>query len=372
MNEFLLLTPGPTTVPPRILEKLSLPLIHHRTKEYQAILERVSANLQKVFLTKHPVMTFASSGTGAMEASITNCLSKGDTVLSFSAGKWGERYRDIAKAYGLDVKSFEKPYGTAVSAEEVKEGIQKHPGAKAILITLCETSTAVLHPVEAIAKLTKDKDILLMVDAISGLACDPLKMDEWGVDVVVCGSQKGLMLPPGLSFVALNDKAQGRLASSSLPKYYFNFTDTLKMLKKNDTPFTPAVSLVRGLDEVLQMILEEGIDPVWKRQAEIADYVRQKGSGLGLELFAKAPSNALTAFVMPKEVVSGDLIRIMRETHRVVMADGQGELQGKLVRFAHMGACWMKEAERGYEALRDALANAKNLKQKGQKSGVGS
>ncbi len=370
MKDFLLLTPGPTTVPPRIREKLSLPLIHHRTKEYQAILERVNANLQKVFLTKHPVMTFASSGTGAMEASITNCLSKGDTVLSFSAGKWGERYRDIAKTYGLDVKSFEKTYGTAVSAEEVKEGIRKTPGAKAILITLCETSTAVLHPIQAIAKITADKDILLMVDAISGLACDVLKTDEWGVDVVVCGSQKGLMLPPGLSFVALNDKAQKHLAGSNLPKYYFNFADTLKMLKKNDTPFTPAVSLVRGLEEALEMILQEGIENVWKRHAEIAQYVRQKGSALGLELFTNVPSNALTAFVMPKDLVSGDLIRTMRETHQVVMADGQGELKGKIVRFAHMGACGMKEAERGYEALRDALANAKNPDQKGQKSGV--
>ena len=263
MKEFLLLTPGPTTVPRRILEKISLPLIHHRTKEYQGILERVNANLQKVFFTKYSVMTFASSGTGAMEASITNLLSKGDEVLSFSAGKWGERYRDIARAYGLEVRSFEKAYGEAISAAEVEEALKKHPRAKAVLVTLCETSTAVLHPVQAVARVTRDKDVLLMVDAISGLACDPLKTDEWGVDVVVCGSQKGLMLPPGLSFVAISGKAEKRLAGSNLPKYYFNFSETLKMQKKNDTPFTPAVSLVRGLDEALQMILES--DPVFRR-----------------------------------------------------------------------------------------------------------
>ncbi len=360
MKDFLLLTPGPTTVPARVLEKTALPLIHHRTKEYQAILARVNAALQKIFLTKHPVMTFASSGTGAMEASITNCLSRGDQVLSFSAGKWGERYRDIALAYGLDVKSFEQKYGEAVDPESVREALKKHPSAKAVLITLCETSTAVLHPVAEIAKITRDTRALLMVDAISGLMCDPLKMDEWGIDVVVCGSQKGLMLPPGLSFVALNDRAQSTLHSSHLPKYYFNFKETIEALKKNDTPFTPAVSLVRGLDEALVMILEEGVDRVWKRHAEVAQRIRQKIKDLGLGLFAKAPSAALTAIEMPKDILSGDLIRGMRDNHQVVMADGQGELKGKIVRFAHMGAsATMTDAQRGVDAFYETFQKVK-------------
>ena len=371
MKEFLLLTPGPTAVPRRILDKTAVPMIHHRTKEYQAILERVNANLQKVFFTRQPVLTFASSGTGAMEGSITNCLSKGDTVLSFSAGKWGERYRDIARAYGLDVKNFEKKYGEAITAAEVSDGLKKNPFAKAVLITLCETSTAVIHPVEEIAKLMLGTEVLLMVDAISGLLCDPLKMDEWGIDVVVCGSQKGLMLPPGLGFVALNEKAQKSLTRSNLPKYYFNFMDSLKALKKNDTPFTPAVSLVRGLDESLTMLLGEGIEHVWKRHADVARFVRQKISSLGLQLFSKAPSNALTAIVMPDGINSGDLIQHMREVHQVVMADGQGELQGKIVRFAHMGsACTMRDAERGYGAFCDALKSVKAAQQKNQKTGV--
>ena len=365
MKEFLLLTPGPTAVPARILEKTAVPMIHHRTKEYQAILERVNANLQKVFFTKHPVLTFASSGTGAMEGSITNCFSRGDTILSFSAGKWGERYRDIARAYGLDVKSFEKKYGEAVQPSEVAAALKANPGTRAVLITLCETSTAVVHPVQEIAKLTRDSEVLLMVDAISGLLCDPLKMDEWGIDVVVCGSQKGIMLPPGLSFVALNDKAQKALTRSDLPKYYFNFSNTLKALKKNDTPFTPAVSLVRGLEESLEMLATEGVENVWKRHAEVARFVRQEILGLGLELFSKAPSNALTAIVMPDGVASGDLIKHMRDVHGVVMADGQGELQGKLVRFAHMGAaCTMKDAKRGVDAFSAALKTVRGSKQK--------
>ncbi len=371
MKDTLLLTPGPTAVPKRILDKTAVPMIHHRTKAYQTILERVNADLQKVFFTKHPVLTFASSGTGAMEGSIVNCLSKGDIVLSFSAGKWGERYRDIARTYGLDVKSFEKQYGEAVKPEEVADAIKKHPGVKAVLITLCETSTAVLHPVEAIAKLTRGTDIILMVDAISGLMCDPLKMDEWGIDLVVCGSQKGFMLPPGLSFVALNEKAQKALTTSNLPKYYFNFTDTIKALKKNDTPFTPAVSLVRGLEESLLMLLEEGVENVWKRHADVARFVRQQISDLGLELFAKSPSNALTAIKMPDGISSGDMIKHMRDVHQVVMADGQGELQGKMVRFAHMGAaCTMNDAKRGLEAFVDALKTVRSASQSAQKAKV--
>ena len=358
MKGFLLLTPGPTNVPARVLEKTALPMIHHRTKEFQGILERVNANLQKVFLTGHPVMTFASSGTGAMEASITNLFSKGDTVLSFSAGKWGERWRDIARAHGLDVKSVEKAYGEAFTAREVEEALAKHPAAKGVFIALCETSTAVLHPVQAIARITQKQGALLLVDAISGLACDPLKMDEWGVDVVVAGSQKGLMLPPGLAFVALGERATARIPGSTLPKYYFNFEETLKAMKKNDTPFTPAVSLIRGLDEALAMLLEEGIEEVWKRHAEVAAFVKAKVESLGLKLFSKAPTNALTAVVMPPSVDSGAVIKTMRDTHRVVMADGQGELKGKIVRFAHMGAaCTPADALRGFEAFKDAMTH---------------
>lgn len=356
MKETLLLTPGPTSVPRRILDKTALPMIHHRTKEFQAILERVNANLQKVFVTKHPVMTFAASGTGAMEGSITNLLSPGDTVISYSAGKWGERYRDIAKAYGMNVKSYELPYGTAVEPANLEAALKENPTAKAILVTLCETSTAVTHPVEKLAQITQRSGAMLFVDAISGLACDPLKMDEWGVDVVVCGSQKGFMLPPGLAFCAVGERAQGALASSTTSKYYFNFADTIKALKKNDTPFTSAVSLYRGLDEALSMLLEEGIENVWKRHADVAAWTRGKILALGLELFSKTPSAGLTAIVMPTGIASGDIIKHMRDVHQVVMADGQGELQGKIVRFAHMGAaCTPADAQRGYDAFLDGL-----------------
>ena len=357
MKEHLLLTPGPTNVPKRVLEKTGLPMIHHRTKEFQAVLERVNAGLQKIVVTKQPVMTFASSGTGAMEASIINLLSPQDVVISFSAGKWGERYRDIAKAYGMNVKSYELKYGDAVSPSQVEAALKENPNAKAVLITHCETSTAVVHPIEALAKVVQKHGALFMVDSISGLMCDPLKMDEWGIDVVVGGSQKGLMVPPGLAFVAVSEKAISAIATSKLPKYYFNFKETIAMLKKNDTPFTPAVSLIRGLDEALAILLEEGVENVWKRHADVAQFVRNKISGLGLSLFSKSPSSGLTAIEMPNDIVSGDVIKLMRDDHQVVMADGQGELKGKIVRFAHMGfACTMKDAKTGYDAFCDAMA----------------
>ncbi len=359
MKETLLLTPGPTNVPRRVLDATALPMIHHRTKEFQGILERVNANLQKVFVTKNPVMTFAASGTGAMEASITNLLSRGDKVLSFSAGKWGERYRDIAKTFGLNVQSIEGVYGEAFDPQQIREELKKNPDAKAVLTTLCETSTAVMHPVKEFAQITRESRAMLFVDAVSGLGCDPLKMDEWGVDVVVCGSQKGLMLPPGLAFVALNERAIQAIASSTMPKYYFHFAETLKAMKKNDTAFTPAVNLIRGLDVALEMMLQEGMERVWQRHAQVAEWVRAQMTALGLPLFSKAPSAGLTAVAMPNQTASGDVIKIMRDEHQVVMADGQGELQGKIVRFAHMGAaCTMQDAKTGMNAFTDALTKA--------------
>lgn len=359
MKEPLLLTPGPTNVPARVREVTALPMIHHRTKDFQQVIERVNADLKKVFCTQSPVLFFASSGTGAMEASITNFFSQGDVVISASAGKWGERFRDIAKAFGLDVKSIELPYGQAVTAAQIEAALKANPAAKGVLVTLCETSTAVTHPIKDIAAITRQSNALLIVDAISGLGCDPLKTDEWGVDVVVCGSQKGLMLPPGLSFVSLNDRAQKAMASSKLPKYYWDFKPALKAMAKNDTAFTPAVSLVRGLGEALAIMLEEGIENVWKRHAEVADFVRREITADGLELFSKAPAAGLTAIVMPSSVPSGDVIKAMRDAEDIWMADGQGELQGKLVRFAHMGAAAnMEAAKKGLAVFRQSMAKA--------------
>jgi len=358
MKEYLLLTPGPTNVPKRILEKTAIPMIHHRTKEFQAILERVNFNLQKVFFTQAPVMTFAASGTGAMEASISNLLSRGDLVISFSAGKWGERFRDIAKAYGLDVKSYETPYGEAISAEQVRQALKQHSSAKAVLVTLCETSTAVTHPIREIAAVTQGSSALLMVDAVSGLMCDPLLMDEWGVDVVVCGSQKGLMLPPGLAFAALNERATQALLRSNLPKFYFNFTETLKAIKKNDTPFTPGISLIVGLAHALRRIQAEGLDRIVARHQAQAQAICQAVKALGLELYTDSAcaSNAVTAVKVPSGIDGKDLLKRLRQSHGIILAGGQGkELAGKIFRIASMGAIDRQEIQLGLTALEKVL-----------------
>lgn len=354
----LLLTPGPSMVPQRVLDAMALPMVHHRTKGFVQIAERVDENLKKAFFTSNPVVSFASSGTGAMEASIVNLFSAGDKVIAAYAGKFGERYRDIAKAYGLQVISVENPSGQIIRPEQVAEALKNHSDAKAVLMTHLETSTGVAHPIESIAQVVRGTPAILLVDAISGLTCDPLRQDAWGVDVVVSGSQKGFMLPPGLAFLSVSTKAQALIPLSRIPKYYFHLGKAIKALEKHDSPYTPAVSLVRGLDVALELLLGEGMENVWKRHAQVAAWTRAEVTKLGLSIFAQAPSNALTSITMPASINSGDLIKHMREKFNVIAANGQSELEGKILRLAHMGDAARPEcAEKGREALKSALAS---------------
>lgn len=354
----LLLTPGPSMVPQRVLDAMALPMVHHRTKDFVKIAERVDENLKKAFCTSNPVVSFSSSGTGAMEASIVNLFSGGDKVIAAHAGKFGERYRDIAKAYGLQVVEVVNPSGEVIRPEQIAEALKAHPDAKAVLTTHLETSTGVAHPIQGIAAVTRGSKAVLLVDAISGLTCDPLRQDEWGVDVVVSGSQKGFMLPPGLAFLSVSPKAQALIPSSKIPKFYFHLGKAIKALDQHDSPYTPAVSLVRGLDAALDLLLAEGIENVWNRHAQVAAWVRGEMGKLGLEIFAQSPSSALTSVVMPSGIDSGTLIKHMRDQFNVIAANGQSELQGKILRFAHMGdAARMECAQKGLQALRSALAS---------------
>lgn len=354
----LLLTPGPSMVPQRVLDAMALPMVHHRTKDFVKIAERVDENLKKAFCTSNPVVSFSSSGTGAMEASIVNLFSAGDKVIAAHAGKFGERYRDIAKAYGLQIIEIVNPSGEVIRPEQIAEALKAHPDAKGVLTTHLETSTGVAHPIQGIAAVTRESKAVLLVDAISGLTCDPLRQDDWGVDVVVSGSQKGFMLPPGLAFLSVSPKAQALIAGSKLPKFYFHLGKAIKALDKHDSPYTPAVSLVRGLDAALDLLLEEGIENVWSRHAKVAAWVRAEMGKLGLAVFAKSPSNALTSVAMPSSINSGDLIKHMRDKFNVIAANGQSELEGKILRFAHMGdAARMECAQKGLDALNSALSS---------------
>lgn len=337
MRKYRLMAPGPTPVPEKALLRMADTLIHHRTPQFQAVLKEVNKKLKKVFKTENPVFIFASSGTGAMETSVINLLSKGDTALVIRGGKFGARFGEICEAYGVRTVNYDVVWGEAASADVVRDLLKKNSEIKAVFSTLCETSTGVTNDIEKIAKVVAETPAVLVVDAISGLFADELKTDVWGVDVAIGGSQKGFMLPPGLSFLTLSLKAQKLIEKSNLPKYYFGLLAALKSHAKDDTPWTPAVSLIMGLDTILDMILEKGLDNVLSYHARLAAATRAGVENMGLELFAKAPSNAVTAVKVPEGIDGAAFVKKMRDEQKITVAGGQAELKGKIFRLAHLG-----------------------------------
>jgi aspartate aminotransferase-like enzyme len=337
MRKYRLMSPGPTPVPEKVLLKMADTIIHHRTPQFQAVLKDVNVKLKKVFHTENPVLIFASSGSGAMESSVVNLLSKGDKTLVIKGGKFGERFAEICEAYGVEAIGYDVTWGQSADPAAVEKILKENPDIKAVYGTLCETSTGVANDIEALAKVVAATDAVFVVDAVSGLSADPIKPDEWGVDVVVSGSQKGLMLPPGLGFLSISPKAQKLIESSDLPKYYFSLKAALKAHGKDDTPWTPAVSLIMGLDAVLDMLLEEGLDNVLSRHARLAHATREAAKAMGLELFSERPSNAVTAVKVPESVDGAALVKKMRDEQGVTIAGGQSQLKGKIFRIAHLG-----------------------------------
>ena len=336
MKKELLLTPGPTPVPERVLLAMAVPMMHHRTSEFREIVAEVENNLKYLFCTKNEVMIFASSGTGAMEGAVANLLSPGDTAVVVKGGKFGERWEELCRVYGVKVVPIDIEWGTAVTPEQISNAL-KSSGAKAVFITACETSTGVKTDVEAIANVVKKTDAVLVVDAVSSLGAMPLMMDEWGVDAVVSGSQKGMMAPAGLAFASLSEKAWKMAANSTSPKYYFDFSKARKNIQKSDTPYTPAVSLIIGLNEALRMIREEGLENVWARHAKLAEAVRGAMKAIGLELFAQQPAAAVTAVKVPPEVDGLALVKNIRTKYGISIAGGQAQLKGKIFRIAQLG-----------------------------------
>jgi aspartate aminotransferase-like enzyme len=356
LKKNFLLTPGPTPVPEKILAKMAEPIIHHRTPQFSAILKEVFEGLRYVFKTKNDIFIFASSGTGAMEAAVSNVFSAKDKVLVVSGGKFGERWVEIAKAYGLEVMTLSVPYGEEVSAKEVEKALQQDKTIKGVLATLCETSTGVQTDIRTIAGYTKTHEAVLIVDAISALGSCELDTDGWGVDVVVAGSQKGLMIPPGLGFISVSEKAWKKVKTSNIPKYYFDFNKYKKAAEKTDTPYTPAISLIIGLREALAMIRAEGLDAVMARHKKLAEATRQAVKALGLELFAKSGhSESITSVKVPQGVDGGALVKKMRDEYGVVIAGGQGDMKGKVFRIAHMGYMNEFDCVVGIAALECAL-----------------
>ncbi len=358
MKKYQLMAPGPTPVPAEVLLAMAQPMIHHRTPQYEALFTEVRAGLKKLFKTAAEVLPLACSGTGAMEAAVVNTLSAGDTVAVVRAGKFGDRWVEISKAYGLDVIELTADFGHSVPAERVAETLKAHPRVKAVLTQHSESSTGVLHDVRGYAAVTRDHDAILIADAVSSLGIADLPMDAWGVDLVVAGSQKGLMLPPGVAFCALGEKAWAKSKTSTLPKYYFNLAEERKCVVKNEAHFTPAVSIIIGLREVLRMLDREGLPNVFKRHDRLARATRAGVEALGLELFAKAtPSPALTAVVAPKGVDSEKIVQAYAQAHNITIAGGQGEMKGKVFRLGHMGYAAEFDVIIALAALEQVLAD---------------
>ena len=332
-----LFTPGPTPVPPDVLLAMAAPMTHHRQAAFEKTMASVSEKLKVVFQTSSPVITLAGSGTCAMEGCVVNFLSPGDTAIAINGGKFGERWGQLGKAFGMNMVIIDVEWGTAVQPAQVEQALKDHPEAKAVFSTLNETSTTVLTDVKALAAIVSKTNAVLVVDAISGLAADELRMDEWGIDAVVAGSQKALMLPPGLAFVAIGPKAQEAIKKSTTPKFYLSFEKALKNLDKNTTPWTPAVSLVIGLEKALDALLKEGMETVWARHSKMAAAARAGIEGMGMKTFSKSPSNAASAVVLPEGVDGSALHKKLRDEYQVTCAGGQDHLKGKIERLAHMG-----------------------------------
>jgi len=337
----LLMTPGPTMLPYKVREAMSRQILHHRTKEFEAYFSKMNDDLKRVYQTQNPVLTFASSGTGAMEAALVNAFSPGDKVLAISVGVFGERFAKIAARFGLDVKLMDIPWGKGVNPEDVKTFLEGDEGKdiKGILITHNETSTGVVNDIKAIGQLLKDKDCLLLVDAVSSLAGIEIKTDDWGLDMVITGSQKALMLPPGLAFVSVSDKAWDFIKKSKMPKFYYDFLSYKKSLSDNTTPFTPAVSLVIAASEAMNMIIEEGLDKIFARHKNLALACRNAVTAMGLELFAeqKYASDLITSIKAPAGIEIDKARGIMNLEHDIMIAEGQQHLKGKIFRIGHMG-----------------------------------
>ena len=357
MKKRYLFAPGPTPVPERVIQAMAMPIIHHRSPEFEPILEEVRAGLRWLFQTTQEVLLFASSGTGAMEGAVTNLLRRSDEAVCVRGGKFGERWAEICEAYGVTARNVDVPYGQAVDPADIVKTLKAHPKAKAVYFQACETSTGVDHPVKAIVDgVRANSDALTVCDGITGIGVWDIPVDAWGLDVALTGSQKALMLPPGLAFASASERAWKSIETSDLPKYYFQWKKEQKSILKNQTAWTPAISLVIGLREALRMMKEETLPGIFERHARLAAATQAGVTALGLDLFApKAPAAALTAVKGPDGIDTGKITKTLRDQLGVTIAGGQGEMKGKIFRIAHLGYATRFDVTTAIAALELAL-----------------
>jgi aspartate aminotransferase-like enzyme len=337
VKKIRLLTPGPTPVPERLSLRMARPIVHHRSPEFEAVFARVREGLQWLYQTKEDVLVFASSGTGAMEAAFVNFLRKGDSVVVVDGGKFGERWAKFAKAYGVNAVTLKCEWGTAVDPAAVDKALRENPAIKAVFVQANESSTGVYHPVKELAKVTAKTGAILVVDAISALGAMSLPMDEWGIDVLVSACHKALALPPGIAFLAAGEKAWRLNETADLPRFYFDVKRERENQRKNQTAWTPAIALVEGLDESLQMFREEGLEACFARHGRLARAARAGMQALGLTLYSKSVSNAMTTVLAPAGVDSEKLVKHLFAKYGIKLVGGQDAAKGKIFRIAHLG-----------------------------------
>lgn len=339
MKKRYLLAPGPTPVPSEALLAMAMPIIHHRSPDFLPVLDAAKKGLQWLYQTKNDVLIICSTGTGGMVGSVNNFFSPGDKALVVNAGNFGERWTKICKAYMLDVQEIKVDWGYTVRPEAIEDALRKDPAIRGVFVQASETSTGVYHDIQAIASVVRSfENTILVVDAISALVAHDLKMDAWGIDVLIGGSQKGLMLPPGLAFVGVSDKAWSFAEKATSPKFYFNFTAERKKLRDNQTNFTSPVTLIIGLNECLKLLQDEGLENAFIRHERLANATRKAVQAIGLEMFTKeSPSNAVTAISAPTGFDGQEIYKNLRVKYGITAAGGQGHAKGKIFRIAHLG-----------------------------------
>ena len=338
LSQQRLLTPGPTPIPDKVRLAMAAPMIHHRKPEFKAVYQETQKYLQQLFGTAQPVIPLSSSGTGAMTAAVINLFKPGETVLVAEAGKFGERWLEIAQSQGLDVVRLSKPWGEAIEAEDIRSALDAHPEASGVLVQISETSTGVMHPIRDIAAVTRERDVLLVADGISAVGISPCPMDEWGIDVLLTGSQKGLMVPPGLALIALSERAWKKAERQHTSCFYFDLLAERANGMKNQTNFTSPVSLIIGLNEALRIILDEGLEEVYKKQWALTQMTRTGVSLMGLDLLApRHYAWGLTAVKLPEGLTASAITARMTKELGVTVSSGQAPMKENVIRVAHMG-----------------------------------
>jgi aspartate aminotransferase-like enzyme len=352
---YTLFTPGPIDVPDEILKEISKPLVYHREEKFSELLNITIANLKKILYTKNKIFIMTSSGTGAMETACANVLSTKDEPVVAICGKFGQRWLDLCESYNVEPTVLKKDYGKSIPPEKIEEVLKKKNKPAIVFTTLVETSTGALNDIKSFGEICKKYNAYFVVDEIAGIGVDFCPQDDWHVDIAVGASQKGLMSPPGVSFISINERAFKKTVQSDLPKYYFNLQIFDKFISKGQTPWTPAINTIYGLKKGTDRILKIGLDENFNNHKEMAAYVRERITKLGFELLAENPSNALTVIKMPDSLDSTEIINELKEKHQILFANGQGELKGKIIRIGHMGNYNIKKIGKAIDALESVL-----------------